>query len=129
MERRVVTKQISFFPFSFLFPAKDVHVIYPRLLTVHDLCLLSRFETFTDLIRSVPTLPLCKCLGYFLLVTFGIELLASISYLINVLYLVCTIIAYCFYCFNNIYCNPHCLDAYFHPQNSLAKHLHAFQFT
>uniref|UniRef100_A0A8C4EK67 GPI ethanolamine phosphate transferase 1 n=1 Tax=Dicentrarchus labrax TaxID=13489 RepID=A0A8C4EK67_DICLA len=31
--------------------------------------------TLTDLIRSAPSLPLWKCLGYFVLVAFGIELL------------------------------------------------------
>ncbi|KAL2085921.1 hypothetical protein ACEWY4_019241 [Coilia grayii] len=31
--------------------------------------------TLLDLIKSAPSLPLCKCFGYFVLVTFGIELL------------------------------------------------------
>uniref|UniRef100_A0A8C1BI41 GPI ethanolamine phosphate transferase 1 n=1 Tax=Cyprinus carpio carpio TaxID=630221 RepID=A0A8C1BI41_CYPCA len=34
-----------------------------------------QFETLASLVRSVPSLPLSKCFGYFLLVTFGIELL------------------------------------------------------
>uniref|UniRef100_A0A671RLH9 GPI ethanolamine phosphate transferase 1 n=1 Tax=Sinocyclocheilus anshuiensis TaxID=1608454 RepID=A0A671RLH9_9TELE len=33
------------------------------------------FSVMRDLVRSVPSLPLSKCFGYFLLVTFGIELL------------------------------------------------------
>lgn len=37
-----------------------------------------RSGTLTDLIRSAPSLPLWKCLGYFLLVAFGIELLVGI---------------------------------------------------
>ncbi|XP_051538836.1 GPI ethanolamine phosphate transferase 1-like isoform X1 [Myxocyprinus asiaticus] len=36
---------------------------------------IKEFETFAGLIRSIPSLPLSKCFGYFLLVTFGIELL------------------------------------------------------
>ncbi|KAM4605895.1 GPI ethanolamine phosphate transferase 1 [Polymixia lowei] len=36
---------------------------------------LKESGTLTDLIRSAPSLPLCKCFGYFVLVTFGIELL------------------------------------------------------
>uniref|UniRef100_A0A8C1V9Q4 GPI ethanolamine phosphate transferase 1 n=1 Tax=Cyprinus carpio TaxID=7962 RepID=A0A8C1V9Q4_CYPCA len=36
---------------------------------------MREFETLASLVRSVPSLPLSKCFGYFLLVTFGIELL------------------------------------------------------
>lgn len=36
---------------------------------------LKEFRTVTDVIRSAPSLPLWKCLGYFVLVAFGIELL------------------------------------------------------
>ncbi|RXN26686.1 GPI ethanolamine phosphate transferase 1 [Labeo rohita] len=36
---------------------------------------MREFETLASLIRSIPSLPLSKCFGYFLLVTFGIELL------------------------------------------------------
>nr|XP_020462111.1 GPI ethanolamine phosphate transferase 1 [Monopterus albus]XP_020462113.1 GPI ethanolamine phosphate transferase 1 [Monopterus albus]XP_020462114.1 GPI ethanolamine phosphate transferase 1 [Monopterus albus] len=36
---------------------------------------LKESGTLTDLIHSVPSLPLWKCLGYFLLVAFGVELL------------------------------------------------------
>uniref|UniRef100_W5L2F9 GPI ethanolamine phosphate transferase 1 n=1 Tax=Astyanax mexicanus TaxID=7994 RepID=W5L2F9_ASTMX len=36
---------------------------------------IKEFGTFVDLIRSIPSLPLSKCCGYFVLVTFGIELL------------------------------------------------------
>ncbi|XP_045921494.1 GPI ethanolamine phosphate transferase 1 isoform X2 [Micropterus dolomieu] len=36
---------------------------------------LKESGTLTDLIRSAPSLPLWKCFGYFVLVTFGIELL------------------------------------------------------
>ncbi|KAI2648969.1 GPI ethanolamine phosphate transferase 1 [Labeo rohita] len=45
--------------------------------TYYIYCLLPVpvFETLASLIRSIPSLPLSKCFGYFLLVTFGIELL------------------------------------------------------
>uniref|UniRef100_A0A6Q2WTX6 GPI ethanolamine phosphate transferase 1 n=1 Tax=Esox lucius TaxID=8010 RepID=A0A6Q2WTX6_ESOLU len=36
---------------------------------------IKELGTLTDLVRSYSSLPLCKCLGYFVLVTFGIELL------------------------------------------------------
>ncbi|CAN9506152.1 unnamed protein product [Ophioblennius macclurei] len=36
---------------------------------------LKESGTLTDLVRSAPSLPLWKCLGYFVLVAFGIELL------------------------------------------------------
>ncbi|KAK5850182.1 hypothetical protein PBY51_014451 [Eleginops maclovinus] len=36
---------------------------------------LKEYRTLTDLVRSAPSLPLWKCLGYFVLVAFGIELL------------------------------------------------------
>lgn len=36
---------------------------------------MREFETLAGLIRSIPSLPLSKCFGYFLLITFGIELL------------------------------------------------------
>uniref|UniRef100_A0A8B9HZ90 GPI ethanolamine phosphate transferase 1 n=1 Tax=Astyanax mexicanus TaxID=7994 RepID=A0A8B9HZ90_ASTMX len=39
---------------------------------------IKEFGTFVDLIRSIPSLPLSKCCGYFVLVTFGIELLVSL---------------------------------------------------
>lgn len=53
-------------------------------LTYHIYCLLPvpvwysvlrELGTLRDVILSAPSLPLCKCLGYFVLVTFGIELL------------------------------------------------------
>uniref|UniRef100_A0A671RLV3 GPI ethanolamine phosphate transferase 1 n=1 Tax=Sinocyclocheilus anshuiensis TaxID=1608454 RepID=A0A671RLV3_9TELE len=43
--------------------------------TISFLFTLYQFETLASLVRSVPSLPLSKCFGYFLLVTFGIELL------------------------------------------------------
>ncbi|XP_016313551.1 GPI ethanolamine phosphate transferase 1-like [Sinocyclocheilus anshuiensis] len=36
---------------------------------------MREFETLVGLVRAIPSLPLSKCFGYFLLVTFGIELL------------------------------------------------------
>ncbi|KAJ4925243.1 hypothetical protein JOQ06_017978 [Pogonophryne albipinna] len=36
---------------------------------------LKEYRTLTDLVRSAPSLPLWKCLGYLVLVAFGIELL------------------------------------------------------
>ncbi|KAL1006607.1 hypothetical protein UPYG_G00074380 [Umbra pygmaea] len=36
---------------------------------------LKEYRTLTDLVRSYSSLPLCKCFGYFVLLTFGIELL------------------------------------------------------
>ncbi|RXN25792.1 GPI ethanolamine phosphate transferase 1 [Labeo rohita] len=39
---------------------------------------MREFETLASLIRSIPSLPLSKCFGYFLLVTFGIELLENL---------------------------------------------------
>lgn len=37
-----------------------------------------RYRTLTDLVRSAPSLPLWKCLGYLVLVAFGIELLVGV---------------------------------------------------
>lgn len=37
-----------------------------------------RCGTLFDLVRSAPSLPLWKCLGYFVLVAFGIELLVGV---------------------------------------------------
>lgn len=36
---------------------------------------VKEFGTLVDLIRSIPSLPLSKCCGYFFMVTFGVELL------------------------------------------------------
>uniref|UniRef100_A0AAY4A698 GPI ethanolamine phosphate transferase 1 n=1 Tax=Denticeps clupeoides TaxID=299321 RepID=A0AAY4A698_9TELE len=38
-------------------------------------CVFKEFGTFADLISSIPSLPLSKCFGYFVLVSLGIELL------------------------------------------------------
>lgn len=40
---------------------------------------LFRSGILTDLFRSAPSLPLWKCFGYFVLVSFGIELLVGVS--------------------------------------------------
>uniref|UniRef100_A0A8C2IVQ1 GPI ethanolamine phosphate transferase 1 n=1 Tax=Cyprinus carpio TaxID=7962 RepID=A0A8C2IVQ1_CYPCA len=51
------------------------YYIYCLLPVAVWFSVMREFETLASLVRSVPSLPLSKCFGYFLLVTFGIELL------------------------------------------------------
>lgn len=49
-----------------------------------------RSGTLTDLIRSAPSLPLWKCLSYFVLVAFGIELLVGVFNVFLFLFTLCS---------------------------------------
>ncbi|KAK3515446.1 hypothetical protein QTP70_021410 [Hemibagrus guttatus] len=63
------------FLFLFLQTSSFTYYIYCLLPVPVWYSVLKEFGIIVDLIRSVPSLPLSKCFGYFVLVTFGIELL------------------------------------------------------
>uniref|UniRef100_A0A672IHF7 GPI ethanolamine phosphate transferase 1 n=1 Tax=Salarias fasciatus TaxID=181472 RepID=A0A672IHF7_SALFA len=61
--------------FLFIQRSPFTYYIYCLLPVPVWYSVLKESGTLTDLIRSAPSLPLWKCLGYFVLVAFGIELL------------------------------------------------------
>lgn len=56
-----------------------MYFLSPPYRYIYWLVINFRSGTITDLIRSAPSLPLWKCLGYFVLLAFGIELLVGES--------------------------------------------------
>lgn len=54
-----------------------LYVFNPLHRYIYVLVINFRSGIITDLIRSAPSLPLWKCLGYFVLLAFGIELLVG----------------------------------------------------
>lgn len=54
-----------------------LYLFNPLYRYIYGLVIHFRSGTITDLIRSAPSLPLWKCLGYFVLLAFGIELLVG----------------------------------------------------
>uniref|UniRef100_A0A667Z6P9 GPI ethanolamine phosphate transferase 1 n=1 Tax=Myripristis murdjan TaxID=586833 RepID=A0A667Z6P9_9TELE len=61
--------------FLFIQSSPVTYYIYCLLPVPVWYSVLKESGTLTDLVHSAPSLPLCKCFGYFVLVTFGIELL------------------------------------------------------
>lgn len=51
------------------------YYIYSLMPVAVWYAVLKEFKTLVGLVRSIPSLPLTKCFGYFVLVAFGIELL------------------------------------------------------
>ncbi|XP_055037411.2 GPI ethanolamine phosphate transferase 1 [Misgurnus anguillicaudatus] len=78
-ERRLVLKFLCLGLFVALFlviqSSPWTYYIYCLLPVPVWYAVVKEFETFAGLIRSIPSLPVSKCIGYFLLVMFGIELL------------------------------------------------------
>ncbi|KAJ0059671.1 hypothetical protein NL108_009172 [Boleophthalmus pectinirostris] len=81
-----LTKQISFVKALRYCGNVDCHILFIQRspLTYYIYCLLpvpvwysvlKEFGTLVNLVQSAPSLPVWTCLGYFVLVTFGIELL------------------------------------------------------
>lgn len=54
-----------------------LYLFNPLHRYIYVLVINFRSGIITDLIRSAPSLPLWKCLGYFVLLAFGIELLVG----------------------------------------------------